>query len=187
MKTFGWNRSRQMGARMTIALAYFAGVAAIVGWSLPQGAAADRPAQLALREPDTDGRDAATVSTNPEPPAPKPRSKVNCAGCGVIESVQRIDTHHVLMEGCGAGDFAGLRNAGHVFGGGRDNVESLADTVASLIVDRQGMTKVAVTSRHQIVVRFPDGSKQLFDEATPRTLQVGDRIKVIVPASGVRG
>ena len=172
---------------MSIAVAWFAGIAAIVGFSLPQVAAVDRPALLAMREPDTGMRDAAGIAANPGPAAAKPRSKVNCAGCGVIESVQRIDTHHVLMEECNAGDFAGLRNAGHAFGGGRDDVESLADTVASVIVDRQGRTKVAVTSRHRIVVRFRDGSKQLFDEATPRTLQVGDRIQVIAPPSGARG
>ena len=57
--------------------------------------------------------------------------------------------------------------------------DSLADTVASVIADGRGRKKVTVNTRHQIVVRFRDGSKQVFDEATPRSLHVGDRIVVI--------
>ena len=50
---------------------------------------------------------------------------------------------------------------------------------ASVIADGRGRKKVAIDTRHQIVVRFRDGSKQVFDEATPRSLHVGDRIVVI--------
>ena len=49
----------------------------------------------------------------------------------------------------------------------------------SVIADGRGRKKVTVNTRHQIVVRFRDGSKQVFDEATPRSLHVGDRIVVI--------
>ncbi len=55
----------------------------------------------------------------------------------------------------------------------------LPETVASVIADGRGRKKVTVNTRHQIVVRFRDGSKQVFDEATPRSLHVGDRIVVI--------
>ena len=48
-----------------------------------------------------------------------------------------------------------------------------------MIADDRGRKKVAIDTRHQIVVRFRDGSKQVFDEATPRSLHVGDRIVVI--------
>ena len=82
------------------------------------------------------------------------------------------------MAGCYAGDgpaFHGrLINAGGLY-----DTDSLADTVASVIADGRGRKKVTVNTRHQIVVRFRDGSKQVFDEATPRSLHVGDRIVVI--------
>jgi hypothetical protein len=42
---------------------------------------------------------------------------------------------------------------------------------------------VALSTRHRIVVRFPDRTRPLFDEATPRTLQVGERIKVVAGAA----
>ena len=68
--------------------------------------------------------------------------------------------------------------------GGRDDVESLADTVAVTIAGEHRVKKVAVAARHQIVVRFRDGTRHVFDEATPRTLRVGDRINVIAVAAG---
>ena len=67
--------------------------------------------------------------------------------------------------------------------GGRD-VESLADTVAATIADENAVRRVAVITRHQIVVRFPDGTRHVFDEVTPRTLRVGDRVRVIAGAAG---
>jgi hypothetical protein len=92
--------------------------------------------------------------------------------------VLRIDTPVPVMAGCYAGDgpafHARLINAGGLY-----DTDSLADTVASVIADGRGRKKVTVNTRHQIVVRFRDGSKQVFDEATPRSLHVGDRIVVI--------
>lgn len=72
----------------------------------------------------------ANAPANAAPSIGKTRSKLNCTGCGVVESVQQID------------------------------------------------------ARHQIVVRLRDGTKQVFDETTPRTLRVGDRIMVIARADG---
>ena len=42
--------------------------------------------------------------------------------------------------------------------------------------------KIRVTTQHQIVVRFRDGSKHVFNEETPRSVRVGDRIQVIAGA-----
>ncbi len=61
----------------------------------------------------------------------------------------------------------------------RDGVESLGDTVASVVASEHGSRKVGVGIRHQIVLRFGDGSKQVLDEATPRSLNVGEQIMVI--------
>ena len=173
---------------MAIALAGVGAIALFVGWSLPGGVAADRPAEVAMRRADAGISGATASPADPELATGRARSRVNCAGCGVIESMRRIDTPVALMERCDAGEFAWPRVRGPVFaGGGREEVESLADTVAALVAQRQGMKKVAVTTRHQIVVRFRDGTRHVFDEATPRTLQVGDRIKVIAAAPAANG
>jgi hypothetical protein len=112
---------------------------------------------------------------------------VNCAECGVIESVRMIDTRDELPGGCEAGESGRSDVSGNVFAAGRRDLESLADTVSALISDKHGVKKVAVTTRHQIVVRFRDGATHAFDEAAPRTLRVGDRVTVIAGAVGPDG
>ena len=108
----------------------------------------------------------------------KPRAKASCDGCGVIVAVLRVDTPVPIMAGCYAGDGPAF-NGRLVNAGGPYDSDLLANTVASVIADGRGRKKVTVNTRHQIVVRFRDGSKQVFDEATPRSLRVGDRIVVI--------
>lgn len=177
---------------MTIALACCAGLAAIAGWSLAtapasgqpvelaMAAAADQPLELAMRQPETG---LSTVESAPEDPSSaigKRRSRARCAGCAVVESVRRIDTFHALKVSCAVGDSTGYRDGDndliHTGGAG---VESLAVAVASVIAGDRGRRKMAVRTRHQIVLRFSNGSKQVLDEATARNLNVGEQIMVI--------
>lgn len=185
MKAPESKRPRRMRLRVAIAVIYFAGLTAIVGWMLSDGvAAADRGTEPATRSPDTATADDAVVAARPTLATRKTRSAVNCSGCGVVESVQRIDTRDELMGECNAGEFASTRTAGTLlFGEGRrDNLEALADIVAAGVATEARPKKSIVTTRHQIVVRLRDGSKQVFDEAAPRTVRVGDRITVIAAA-----
>jgi len=128
-----------------------------------------------------------------ERPAPVPvtrqvRSRVNCEGCGVIESVRRIDTRDEIMEWCAIGDSAGTRVPGNLFGGGdRDDLPSLADMAAGVHAGNFSKKKFRVTTRHQIVVRFRDGTRHVFNEDSPRTLREGDRIQVIAGSAGANG
>jgi hypothetical protein len=174
---------------MVVGLAYLAGMSLFVGWSLPGVIAADRPIDVAMRLPERGAPEPAAPSSKSIPDASK-ASKIICAGCGVIESIERIDTPIVVMGVCDAGDSADIRGR-LVRGAGPDDADSLANTVVSVIAGaghRSGASKgVAVDTRHRIVVRFRDGSKQVFDEATPRTLRVGDRIVVIAGAGGTSG
>ena len=174
----------QMRARMAIALAYFTGITLIVGWSLPEGAAAYRRAERTMHLPDTGISGATTVPAKLMPATGRTRNKVNCAGCGVIESVRTIDTRDEFAGGCDAGELGRPHIGGKSFAAGGRDVESLADTVAATIADEHAVRKVAVITRHQIVVRFPDGTRHVFDEATPRTMRVGDRVRVIAGATG---
>ena len=174
----------QMRARMAIALAYFTGITVIVGLSLPEGAAAYRRAERTIDLADTGFSGAWTVPAKLMPATAGKRNKVNCAGCGVIETVRTIDTREAFAGGCDAGELGRPHIGGKSFAAGGRDVESLADTVAAMIADQHAVRRVAVITRHQIVVRFPDGTRHMFDEATPRTLRVGERVRVIAGAPG---
>lgn len=165
---------------MTIALACRAGMAAIVGWSLAMGAAAEQPVESAMRQPDTGLSTAKSAPEDLLPEIGKRRSRARCAGCAVVESMRRIDTSHALKVSCDAGDSTGyLAGSSDLVHPGRDTVEPLADAVALMIATEHGRRKTAINTRYQIVLRFADGSKQVLDEATPRNLNVGERIMVI--------
>jgi len=187
-------RPLTISQRIGIALASFAGITLIAGWSLTGGGATERRADLAIRSPDTrlSPALATPVTTAPatgdsiEAPSPassalstaKPRAKVSCAECGVIVAVLRIDTPVPVMAGCYASDGPAFHGR-LISAGGLYDTDSLADTVASVVADGRGRKKVTIDTRHQIVVRLRDGSKQVFDEATPRNLHVGDRMVII--------
>jgi hypothetical protein len=167
-----------------ILLVYFAGIMLIVGWSLPEGASADRPVEAATRMPDAEIASPQPVLSKPTPAPGRMRDRGNCAGCGVIESMQRIDTRDQYAKGCTAGEMATTDPRHRVLTGDRpDDVESLVGIAAAAIAARLYGKRLALSTRHRIVVRFPDGTRQLFDEATPRALQVGERIKVIAGAA----
>lgn len=184
MKTLESDQPRRT-RRIAIAFISLAGLTGIVGCTLPDGVAAGRRAELTTRLQNIGISDTAVVPEKPTLATRGTRSAVNCSGCGVVESVQRIDTHDELMGECNAGEFARTRTGGIFFfgEGGRDNLEALADIVAAGVAGETSARKRSVTTRHQIVVRFRDGSKQVFDEAAPRTVRVGERITVIVAAA----
>lgn len=189
MKTLDSIKPRPRLVRIAVAAAlYVAGNAAVVVWSLPDEGPADRRTELAMRLPDTGTSDAAGVRSTPVRMTGNARNKANCEECGVIESVRRIDKREEMMGWCAVGEIAATRIPGSLIDGGeRQALVTLADTVAGVIVGDLGAKKVRVTSRHQIVVRFRDGSRHVFNEETPRTLRVGDRIQVIAGAAGASG
>lgn len=188
MKTRRSITARPTVVRMAMALLSFAGITAIVGWSLPEAGPAGHRAELATRLPDSEAPDTAGERPTPVQVTRNARNKVNCEGCGVIESVRRIDKREEIMEWCAIGDTAGTRFPGSLIDGAdRNDPAPLADTVAGVIVGDHRAKRVRVTTRHQIVVRFRDGSRHVFNEATPRTLREGDRIQVIAGLTGVNG
>jgi hypothetical protein len=67
------------------------------------------------------------------------------------------------------------------------DLASLADTTASVIAGDRRIRKFRVTTHHQIVVRFRDGTRHVFNEDSPRTLREGDRIQVIAGSAGANG
>jgi len=109
------------------------------------------------------------------------RLKTKCAGCGVIESVRRIEIDEHAGGSCVDGDRDDLALSGRLLGGARKEVVTLADTIAGSVgIDESGK-KVRRASGYQIVVRFRDGTRHVFTETTPRSLRLGDRILVVSP------
>ena len=110
------------------------------------------------------------------------RKKLDCAGCGVVESVSRIDRREGIGGVC-AHPYAYSDTfwvTGSVHDGGEySGVETFRDTVAGTLAGRSGAGPIKVTTRYQFVVRLRDGSRHVFDEATRRTLHLGERIHVI--------
>jgi outer membrane lipoprotein SlyB len=178
---------------MALKAFYFIGMAAIVGWSLPRAGSVapvgpHAESTMQVQTPD-DEAPATAVEAPASVPSPRhARSRVRCDGCGVIESVRRIDTRDEIMESCAIGDIAGTRVPGNlVDGGDPDGLASLADTTASVIAGDRRARKFRVTTRHQIVVRFRDGTRHVFNEDSPRTLREGDRIQFIAGSAGASG
>ena len=186
MNFVGRTQLRQRRVRAAFAVAYLAAVAAIVGWSSSKGLAAGDQMQLAMRLPDRANTQSAPAPATQD--VAKLRGKAVCAECGVIESVQRIDTRLEFTGWCDAAEIARTQNSGKAFGHEfRGDRESLRETVAAAMAVNRITTKDIVTTRHRIVVRMRNGKQQVFEEAAPRMLNVGDRIVVIAGAPGTRG
>ncbi len=171
-----------------MAALYFAGMAAIVGWALPQAVPAGGHDERASSTPDAGASDATSERSTPEKLPGSARIRVNCAECGVVESVRTIHRIDEIVAGCAAGDGGEARTPGRLINAdGRGGVPSLADTIAGVLFGDRGAKTFRVTARHQIVVRLRDGSRQVFDEETPRSLRVGERIMVIAGATETNG
>lgn len=180
---------RQLKRPSVVAMAlYLAGMAAIVGWSLPQRVPAEKSVAPASGMPVAAGLDAAGGPSNPAKVPGDARIRGNCVECGVVESVRTIYRADEIVSGCPVGDGQETRLPGSLFrADGRDYIPPLGDTIAEAISGNRGATKMRMTARHQFVVRFRDGSRQLFEEDAPRTLRVGERITVIAGASAADG
>jgi len=172
--------------RVATAIACLAALVAVTIVVLPKRVAAGQ-AESAIRPSTSAGYRADDAAARPallvEDPV-KARGKALCAECGIIESVQRIETPMAFTGWCDATELARAKNSGKSFG--REyhaDGEPLRDTVAAAIAESRGTTKDAVTTRHRIVVRLRNGSRQVFEEASPRMVHVGDRMVVIAGAT----
>jgi hypothetical protein len=111
------------------------------------------------------------------------RKRVRCAGCGVVESVRRVERLEVVAGVCSTAGIDGHWTAhGAPDSGEYRAAATLADTLVASLETKPRARIVTVTSGYRIVIRFHDGSHQVFDEASARTLQSGERIQVIAGA-----
>ena len=197
-RPFGTERDLEPARARYVGVAVLASVAAVAAltWVLPKGATAGGPAatgarveavtRASLREGDRRAPVAAPAAAADDPG--KARGKPLCAECGIIEAVQRIDTPLKFTGWCDAAEIARTQNDGRAYGRDfRADREALSETVVAAIATSRASTKEAVITRHRIVVRMRNGSRQIFDESTPRMLNVGDRMVVIAGAPRTHG
>jgi len=111
------------------------------------------------------------------------RRKLDCADCGVVESVSRIDRQERIGGVCAYAytyaDSFRVTGTGSVHDGGEYSGATFLDTVAGTLAGRSSAGTIKVTTSYQFVVRLRDGSRHVFDLATRGTLHLGERIRVI--------
>ena len=200
----GFGTELEVGASRTgfvgaLALACVAAAAAMA-WTVPRGATAgategtgtaghrvEAVARASMRDGDRPEQTAARPAS-PAEDAGKALGKAACVECGIIEAVQRIETPLKFTGWCDAAEIARTQSSGRAYGRDfRADRESLSETVAAAIATSRTSTRDAVTTRHRIVVRMRNGSRQIFDEPTPRMVNVGDRMVVIAGAHRTNG
>ena len=164
-------------------VATFAGSASISDWHAPA-----TPTERMVATGETEGDPQTNVPVEADdlaPPIRLPGSRplrrnIYCAGCGVVESVSRIDLRGFSSFVCSFDDFDRLRMGTVEEDGGEPGGASpLSDIVEGVLTARVAGRSVIIASRYQIVVRFRDGSRRIFDEDTARALHSGERILVI--------
>jgi outer membrane lipoprotein SlyB len=185
------------------------GIGAVMGWiptsvgqSSPSAAVApipEQPAQpmppkvvehhapkpVAKAEPRPETQ--AALVPPPPPPAPVVVAAI-CHECAVIEDVKTVEK---AGQASGVGAVGGAVVGGilgHQVGAGRG--KDLATVLGALgggLGGNQIEKSVKTDKQYQTVVRYDDGSKGTFTQATPPAWHKGDKVKVIngaIQASG---
>ena len=103
-----------------------------------------------------------------------------CLECGVVQSVQEVDTKGT---GSGVGAVGGAVVGGvlgHQVGDGdQRKIGAVVGAVAGGVVGNEIEKQVRTTKTFEIAVRFDDGSNRVITEATASPWHVGDKVKVV--------
>jgi outer membrane lipoprotein SlyB len=191
-----------------VSLFSLVGIGAVMGWiptSTGQSAGtavAPIPEQPAQPEPPRPAEHKAQPKpvARSEPPRQAPRAFVAspptppvvvaavCHECAVIEEVRTVEK---AGQASGVGAVGGAVVGGilgHQVGAGRG--KDLATVLGALgggLGGNQIEKTVKTEKEYQIVVRYDDGSKGLFTQATPPSWHKGDKVKVINGAIQANG
>jgi outer membrane lipoprotein SlyB len=190
-------------AAATVSLFSVVGIGAVMGWiptsvgnqgdttvakAPEQAEAPAEPAKPAEHETHPAPKPVARSDPPRQAPraivAPPPTSPVVvaavCRECAVVEEVRTIEK---AGQASGVGAVGGAVVGGilgHQVGSGRG--KDLATVLGALgggLGGNQIEKTVKKETEYQIVVRYDDGSKGLFTQATPPSWHRGDRVKVI--------
>jgi len=172
-----------------IALILFsvAGVSALMGW-IPNSTGGQDSKALATQPATAQPRAGAAPVQRAAPsqrPAPAQVAtsapvRSSCAECGVIESVQEIDTKG---KGSGIGVVGGAVVGGllgNQVGGGRgQDVMTVVGAVGGAVAGNEVEKRVNSTKSYSITIRFEDGSSRAISSSTAPTWRAGDKVKVV--------
>ncbi len=191
-------------AAIAITLFSLVGIGAVLGWiptSVGNPGAASAPVALAPEQPAAQPEEAKPERKPAVKPKPKPVAKSEplheparaavpppppvvvaaiCRECAVIEEVREVEK---AGQASGAGAVGGAVVGGvigHQMGGGRGrDVATVLGVIGGGLAGNQIEKNAKKTVEYQIVVRYEDGTKGLFTQATPPSWRPGDKVKVI--------
>ncbi len=190
-------------AAVAITLFSLVGIGAVLGWiptSVGNPSPATPPLAQAPEQPAAQPEQAKPVERQPvvrpkpvvrsEPPhvaahaaVPPPPPVVVaaiCRECAVIEEVREVEK---AGQASGAGAVGGAvvgGVVGHQMGGGRGrDVATVLGVLGGGLAGNAIEKNAKKTVEYQIVIRYEDGTKGLFTQATPPTWRSGDKVKVI--------
>jgi outer membrane lipoprotein SlyB len=200
-------------AAVAITLFSLVGIGAVLGWIPTSGgtpSTANTPLAQAPERPAAQPEEAMPAEHKPAvKPKPKPVVKAApsrepayaavpppppvvvaaiCRECAMIEEVREVEK---AGTGSGAGAVGGAVVGGvlgHQMGGGRGrDVATVLGALGGGLAGNAIEKNAKKTVEYQIVVRYEDGTKGLFTQATPPSWRTGDKVKVINGVIQLRG
>ena len=178
-------------AAIAMTLFSLVGIGAVLGWiptsvgtpgaaSTPVAQAPEQPAEpkpAVKPRPVVRSEPPRAVAVVPPPP---PMVAAICRECAVIEEVREVEK---AGQASGAGAVGGAvvgGVVGHQMGGGRGKdvatvLGALGGGLAGHAIEKNARTTV----EYQIIIRYEDGTKGMFTQATPPSWRAGDKVKVI--------
>ena len=191
-------------AAIAITLFSLVGIGAVLGWiptSVGNPGAASAPVALAPDQPAAQPEEAKPERKPAVKPKPKPVAKSEplheparaavpppppvvvaaiCRECAVIEEVREVEK---AGQASGAGAVGGAVVGGvigHQMGGGRGkDIATVLGALGGGLAGNAIEKNAKKTMEYQIVIRYEDGTKGLFTQATPPSWRPGDKVKVI--------
>ncbi len=189
-------------AAIAITLFSLVGIGAVLGWiptSVGTPSTAGTPVAQVPEQPAAQPEEAKPAERKPavrpkpvvksEPPRvvaqavvppPPPIVAAICRECAVIEEVREVEK---AGQGSGAGAVGGAVVGGvlgHQMGGGRGkDVATVLGALGGGLAGNAIEKNAKKTIEYQIIIRYEDGTKGLFTQATPPSWRAGDKVKVI--------
>lgn len=194
-------------AAITVTLFSLVGIGAVLGWiptsvgggaspapvvEAPEQAKAAEPAKPAEAKPAV--RPPRPVARTEPPhaaaavPPPPPMVAAVCRECAVIEDVREVEK---AGEATGAGAVGGAVVGGvigHQVGGGRGKkLATVLGAVGGGVAGNQIERNARKSVEYHVVVRYENGTKGLFIQATPPSWRIGDKVKIVNDVIQLRG
>ena len=160
-------------AAIAITLFSLVGIGAVLGWiptSVGNPGAASAPVALAPEQPAAQPEEAKPERKPAAKPKPKPVAKSEPARAAVPPPPPVVVAGGAVVGGV----------IGHQMGGGRGkDVATVLGVIGGGLAGNAIEKNAKKTVEYQIVVRYEDGTKGLFTQATPPSWRPGDKVKVI--------